>query len=94
MRVMCIAAARPNFMKVKPVMDTLEAKGADVVRRQIDSSELPWRVNRSLDSIFRFVVNDINVADHFAFEIDAIPAAAPSTLDARHATATGEIERL
>ncbi|MCP4084801.1 MAG: UDP-N-acetylglucosamine 2-epimerase (non-hydrolyzing) [Actinomycetia bacterium] len=31
MRVICVAAARPNFMKVKPVMDALEAKGAEVV---------------------------------------------------------------
>ncbi len=93
MRVICVAAARPNFMKVKPVMDALEAKGAEVVLVPIESSELPWRVNHSLDSIFRFVVNDINIADHFAVEIDAMPAAAPSTLDARHATATGEIER-
>ncbi len=28
---MCVAGARPNFMKVKPVMDALEARGADVV---------------------------------------------------------------
>lgn len=28
---MCVAGARPNFMKVKPVMDALEARGAEVV---------------------------------------------------------------
>ncbi len=28
--IMCIAAARPNFMKIKPVMAALEARGADV----------------------------------------------------------------
>ena len=26
-----MAGARPNFMKVKPVMDALEARGAEVV---------------------------------------------------------------
>lgn len=31
MRVLCVAGARPNFMKVKPVMDALAARGADVV---------------------------------------------------------------
>ena len=31
MKVLCVAGARPNFMKVKPVMDALEALGADVV---------------------------------------------------------------
>ena len=30
-RVICVAGARPNFMKVKPVMDALEARRADVV---------------------------------------------------------------
>jgi UDP-N-acetylglucosamine 2-epimerase (non-hydrolysing) len=30
-RIICVAAARPNFMKVKPVMDALEARGAEVV---------------------------------------------------------------
>lgn len=29
-KVLCVAAARPNFMKVKPVVDALEARGADV----------------------------------------------------------------
>jgi UDP-N-acetylglucosamine 2-epimerase (non-hydrolysing) len=31
MRVVCVAAARPNFMKVKPVMDALERSQVDVV---------------------------------------------------------------
>ncbi|MFC7275732.1 non-hydrolyzing UDP-N-acetylglucosamine 2-epimerase [Paractinoplanes rhizophilus] len=30
-RIICVAGARPNFMKVKPVMDALEARGAEVV---------------------------------------------------------------
>jgi UDP-N-acetylglucosamine 2-epimerase (non-hydrolysing) len=30
-RIVCVAGARPNFMKVKPVMDALEARGAEVV---------------------------------------------------------------
>jgi UDP-N-acetylglucosamine 2-epimerase (non-hydrolysing) len=30
-RVICVAAARPNYMKVKPVADALEAAGAEVV---------------------------------------------------------------
>src|SRR5690349_5424160 len=29
-QIICVAAARPNFMKVKPVMAALEARGADV----------------------------------------------------------------
>jgi UDP-N-acetylglucosamine 2-epimerase (non-hydrolysing) len=31
LRVACVAGARPNYMKIKPVMDALEAGGADVV---------------------------------------------------------------
>jgi UDP-N-acetylglucosamine 2-epimerase (non-hydrolysing) len=31
MRAICIAGARPNYMKVKPVMDALEQQGADVI---------------------------------------------------------------
>ncbi len=31
MRVICVAGARPNYMKVKPVMDALEERGADVI---------------------------------------------------------------
>ncbi|MFI5496977.1 non-hydrolyzing UDP-N-acetylglucosamine 2-epimerase [Actinoplanes sp. NPDC051859] len=30
-RIVCVAGARPNFMKVKPVMDALESRGAEVV---------------------------------------------------------------
>src|SRR5262244_1790587 len=29
-RVICVAGARPNFMKVKPVMDALEERGVEV----------------------------------------------------------------
>jgi UDP-N-acetylglucosamine 2-epimerase (non-hydrolysing) len=31
MRIVCVAGARPNYMKVKPVMDALERRGAEVV---------------------------------------------------------------
>jgi UDP-N-acetylglucosamine 2-epimerase (non-hydrolysing) len=31
MRVVCVVGARPNFMKVKPVMDALEARRVEVV---------------------------------------------------------------
>jgi UDP-N-acetylglucosamine 2-epimerase (non-hydrolysing) len=31
MRVMCVAGVRPNFMKVKPVMEALERRGVDVL---------------------------------------------------------------
>lgn len=30
-RIVCVAGARPNYMKIKPVMDALERRGADVV---------------------------------------------------------------
>ena len=30
MRVICVAGARPNYMKVKPVMDALEESAAEV----------------------------------------------------------------
>jgi UDP-N-acetylglucosamine 2-epimerase (non-hydrolysing) len=30
-RIVCVAGARPNYMKIKPVMDALEARGAGVV---------------------------------------------------------------
>ena len=31
MRVICVAGARPNYMKVKPVMDALEESAAEVI---------------------------------------------------------------
>lgn len=31
MRIVCVAGARPNFMKIKPVLDALESRGADTV---------------------------------------------------------------
>lgn len=31
MRIVCVAGARPNYMKIKPVMDALEGRGAEVV---------------------------------------------------------------
>jgi UDP-N-acetylglucosamine 2-epimerase (non-hydrolysing) len=31
MRGVCVAGARPNYMKVKPVMDALEERGAEVI---------------------------------------------------------------
>ncbi|MHA6765015.1 non-hydrolyzing UDP-N-acetylglucosamine 2-epimerase [Streptacidiphilus sp. PAMC 29251] len=31
MRIICVAGARPNYMKIKPVMDALERGGAEVV---------------------------------------------------------------
>jgi len=31
MRIVCVAGARPNYMKVKPVMDALEERGVEVV---------------------------------------------------------------
>ncbi|MEY9873346.1 UDP-N-acetylglucosamine 2-epimerase (non-hydrolyzing) [Streptacidiphilus sp. MAP12-33] len=31
MRIVCVVGARPNFMKVKPVMDALERRGAEVL---------------------------------------------------------------
>ena len=30
-RAVCVAGARPNFMKIKPVLDALEARGVDTV---------------------------------------------------------------
>ena len=30
MRLICVAGARPNFMKIKPVVDALETRGVDV----------------------------------------------------------------
>ncbi|SCD34223.1 UDP-N-acetylglucosamine 2-epimerase (non-hydrolysing) [Streptomyces sp. DvalAA-14] len=31
MKIVCVAGARPNYMKIKPVMDALERRGAEVV---------------------------------------------------------------
>jgi len=31
LKIICVVGARPNFMKIKPVMDALEARGAEVV---------------------------------------------------------------
>ncbi|NUO40556.1 MAG: UDP-N-acetylglucosamine 2-epimerase (non-hydrolyzing), partial [Streptomyces sp.] len=30
-RIVCVAGARPNYMKIKPVMDALERRGAEVL---------------------------------------------------------------
>ncbi|MFK4100475.1 non-hydrolyzing UDP-N-acetylglucosamine 2-epimerase [Streptomyces sp. NPDC019531] len=30
-RIVCVAGARPNYMKIKPVMDALESRGAEVI---------------------------------------------------------------
>ncbi|BAU81606.1 UDP-N-acetylglucosamine 2-epimerase [Streptomyces laurentii] len=30
-RIVCVAGARPNYMKIKPVLDALEARGAETV---------------------------------------------------------------
>ncbi|KJY30631.1 UDP-N-acetylglucosamine 2-epimerase [Streptomyces sp. NRRL S-444] len=30
-RIICVAGARPNYMKIKPVMDALERRGAEVI---------------------------------------------------------------
>ncbi|WP_199829288.1 UDP-N-acetyl glucosamine 2-epimerase, partial [Streptomyces sp. WM6368] len=30
-RIVCVAGARPNYMKIKPVMDALERRGAEVI---------------------------------------------------------------
>jgi UDP-N-acetylglucosamine 2-epimerase (non-hydrolysing) len=31
MRIVCVAGARPNFMKIKPVVDALDDRGADTL---------------------------------------------------------------
>ena len=31
LRIVCVAGARPNYMKIKPVMDALDERGADVI---------------------------------------------------------------
>ena len=31
MRALCVVGARPNFVKIKPVMDALEARDVDAV---------------------------------------------------------------
>ena len=31
MRIICVAGARPNYMKIKPVIDALDQRGVDVV---------------------------------------------------------------
>jgi len=43
-RIVCVAGARPNYMKVKPVMDGLEAAGADVVLVHT-GQHYDWRMN-------------------------------------------------
>jgi UDP-N-acetylglucosamine 2-epimerase (non-hydrolysing) len=30
-RILCVAGARPNFMKIKPVLDALESRGVDAI---------------------------------------------------------------
>jgi len=47
MRALCVVGARPNFMKIKPVMDALERRGVDTVLVHTGQ-----HYDRSMSSVF------------------------------------------
>jgi UDP-N-acetylglucosamine 2-epimerase (non-hydrolysing) len=59
MRVICVAGARPNYMKVKPVMDALEEHGAEVVLVHTGQHYDP-----AMNDVF-FTELGIRAPDHF-----------------------------
>ncbi len=59
MRVICVAGARPNYMKVKPVMDALEQRGAQVILVHTGQHYDP-----AMSNVF-FADLDIRRPDHF-----------------------------
>ena len=59
MRVICVAGARPNFVKVKPVMDALEEQGVEVILVHTGQHYDP-----AMSDVF-FTELGIRRADHF-----------------------------
>ena len=59
MRVICVAGARPNYMKVKPVMDALEERGAQVILVHTGQHYDP-----AMSDVF-FAELGIRLPDHF-----------------------------
>ena len=59
LRVVCVAGARPNYMKIKPVMDGLEERGADVVLVHTGQ-----HYDRQMNDVF-FEELGIRSPDHF-----------------------------
>ena len=58
LRVVCVAGARPNFMKVKPVVSALEQRGVEVVL--VHSGQ---HYDRSMSDVF-FEDLDLRQPDH------------------------------
>jgi len=58
-RVICVAGARPNFVKIKPVMDALEERGAEVILVHTGQHYDP-----EMSDVF-FAELGIRPADHF-----------------------------
>ncbi len=58
-RVICVAGARPNFVKIKPVMDALEERGAEVILVHTGQHYDP-----EMSDVF-FAELGIRHADHF-----------------------------
>ena len=59
MRVICVAGARPNFMKIKPVMDALDERGVEVILVHTGQHYDP-----AMSNVF-FVELGIRRPDHF-----------------------------
>jgi UDP-N-acetylglucosamine 2-epimerase (non-hydrolysing) len=59
MKVICVAGARPNYMKVKPLIDALEERGVDVVLVHTGQHYDP-----AMNDVF-FTELDIRSPDHF-----------------------------
>jgi len=58
-RIVCVAGARPNYMKIKPVMDALESRQADVVL--VHTSQ---HYDRAMNDVF-FEELRIRSPDHY-----------------------------
>ncbi len=59
LRVICVAGARPNYMKIKPVMDALEQGGAEVILVHTGQ-----HYDASMSDVF-FAELGIRLPDHF-----------------------------
>ena len=72
MRSICVAGARPNYMKVKPVMDALEGRGAKVILVHTGQ-----HYDAAMNDVF-FADLGIRQPDHFPEPARAVTPRRPS----------------
>src|SRR5580693_1594476 len=85
MRIICVAGARPNYMKVKPVMDALEAAGAQVILVHTGQ-----HYDAAMNDVF-FTELGIRQPDHFLQGGSARPAVQTGRVMAAFEPLAGEL---